>query len=417
MVNLTSLNVAFSQRGALKLLSGADANDASFKAGQFVRAPTLGDDTTKWLPPFAAGTIDGLFKITGNPAEHVKKFVLENIHDPLHVGKSDTGFTVIFEHIGKVRPGKESGHEHFGFKDGISQPYCLFADDTQQNRTPLPGQRVVNPGVLVLGQTGDNVTRPAWAKNGSFLVYRHLQQLVPEFNKFLKDVVLSSIIIPPQPGTTDSGDIQKRVDFLGARLVGRWKSGTPVVLTPVTGGKIPVDDPTIGADPQRNDVFDYGPQGQSPREQLLCPYAGHTRKSGPRTDLPPAADEAHAILRSGIPFGGEVTPEEKLANKTLVERGLAFISYQSALSSGFEFIQQNWVNNTNFPPNTREAPGFDIIIGQNVNLGQPRTISGYDTDDLTKVLSVPNQFVVSQGGEYFIQPSITALKQFSTATA
>jgi Dyp-type peroxidase family len=317
-----------------------------------------------------------------------------------------------------VRPGKESGHEHFGFKDGISQPFVLFADDTQQKRTPLPGQRVVNPGVLVLGQTGDTVTRPTWAKNATFLVYRHFQQLVPEFNKFLRDVVLSSIVVPPQPGSTDSEeDIQKQINFLGARLVGRWQSGTPVVLTPIKNGITPVDDPTIGADPQRNNVFDYGPQAQSPRQQLLCPYAAHTRKSGPRTDLPPAADEAHAILRSSITFGGEVTPEEKLANKTLKERGLSFISYQSALNAGFEFIQQNWVNNINFPPNTEVVPGFDIIIGQNVNLGQPRTISGYDAEDLPKVLSVPNQFVVSQGGDYFIQPSITALKQFSTATA
>jgi hypothetical protein len=117
-----------------------------------------------------------------------------------------------------------------GFNDGISLPYVKFADDDQQKRAPLPGQNVVNPGVLVLGQPGDQQTRPSWAKNGSIAVYRHLKQLVPEFQEFLKSVVLSSIIVPPPVSestsySSDSEDFQKRVDFLGARLMGRWKSG------------------------------------------------------------------------------------------------------------------------------------------------------------------------------------------------
>lgn len=39
------------------------------------------------------------------------------------------------------------------------------------------------PGEILVGETGDSVTRPAWAKDGSFLVFRQLKQLVPEFNK------------------------------------------------------------------------------------------------------------------------------------------------------------------------------------------------------------------------------------------
>lgn len=92
--------------------------------------------------------------------------------------------------------------------------------------------------MLVLGQPGDasQLKRPSWAKNGSFLVYRHLQQLVPEFNSFVKDAVLRSIFDPPGlPNLAEvedieqvlfNGELAKRIDFLGARLVGRWKSGT-----------------------------------------------------------------------------------------------------------------------------------------------------------------------------------------------
>jgi hypothetical protein len=120
-----------------------------------------------------------------------------------------------------------------GFNDGISQPFVKFEDDGDI-RKPRPGQTTVDPGVLVLGRKGDVAAkdRPVWAVLGSFVVYRHLQQKVPEFDKFLKDVVLKSIITPtPIPhGFTESDDFKNRVDFLGARLMGRWKSGTNFVI-------------------------------------------------------------------------------------------------------------------------------------------------------------------------------------------
>ena len=112
-----------------------------------------------------------------------------------------------------------------GFNDGISQPFVKFQDDDEQDpkREKFPGQTVINPGVLVLGQPGDTSTsgRPSWAKNGSFLVYRHLKQLVPEFNQFLNDVVKALIT---RPHVTKE-DLEKEINFLGARLMGRWKSG------------------------------------------------------------------------------------------------------------------------------------------------------------------------------------------------
>ena len=75
------------------------------------------------------------------------------------------------------------------------------------------GQQVVPPGVILLGQEGDYITRPPWAKKGSILAFRHLSQLVPEFNTFLEKNAISGL--PPQDGA----------ELLGARLMGRWKSG------------------------------------------------------------------------------------------------------------------------------------------------------------------------------------------------
>ena len=51
--------------------------------------------------------------------------------------------------------------------------------------------------------------------DGSFLAFRFLFQLVPEFNKFLNDNALKV------PGLS----AEQGAELLGSRLIGRWKSG------------------------------------------------------------------------------------------------------------------------------------------------------------------------------------------------
>jgi hypothetical protein len=42
-------------------------------------------------------------------------------------------------------------------------------------------------------------------------------------------------------------------------------------------------------------------------------------------------------------------------------------------------------------------------------------MTGYDADNLTKQLTIPNQFIIAQGGEYFFLPSLTLLRTMATA--
>jgi hypothetical protein len=58
----------------------------------------------------------------------------------------------------------------------------------------------------------------------------------PEFNKFVTDQAKANSI---------------SADLLGARIVGRWKSGAPIDLSPTQ------DDPVLAADPQRNNNFNF----------------------------------------------------------------------------------------------------------------------------------------------------------------
>ena len=48
-----------------------------------------------------------------------------------------------------------------------------------------------------------------------------------------------------------NGKTPEEQELIAAKLMGRWRSGAPLVLAPEK------DDPALGADPQRNNDFNY----------------------------------------------------------------------------------------------------------------------------------------------------------------
>jgi Dyp-type peroxidase family len=185
--------------------------------------------------------------------------------------------------------------------DGISQPAVEgFTTNV------LPGQTVVPNGVILTGRDGDSVSRPPWALDGTFMAFRYFQQFVPEFNKYLLDNSIQN--------TNNNLTVQGGADFLGARMFGRWKSGAPLDITPE------VDDPALGADPQRNNVFDFSDD----TDEAKCPFSAHIRKVHPRADIPAAIEAPFLAIRSSIPYGPEVTADEAASNTTTEDRGLLF---------------------------------------------------------------------------------------------
>ncbi|KAK7437242.1 dye-decolorizing heme-containing peroxidase [Stygiomarasmius scandens] len=385
----TALNIAFSSRGLTALNVTDNLGDASFTSGQFANADSLGDPgTTNWVSQFTQKSIDGVLLLASNDVQNVDD-QLANIQSILGDSISE-----VYRIDGAARPGNEQGHEHFGFLDGVSQPAVQGVQD------PLPGQASVAPGVILVGTDGDGTTRPSWATGGSFLVFRQLQQKVPEFSKYVQDHALNV------PGLTE----EENADLFGARLIGRWKSGAPIDLAPLR------DDPDLGANNQMNNNFTFAhpevPGFDISTNQTFCPFSAHIRKTRPRADFGTEAANTHHIIRAGTPYGPEVTDEETASGKSStdpsLERGLAFVAYQSDIPNGFEFMQEIWVDNFNF---FKANTGVDPIIGRQQGSAADalRNITGTNPLDFTEVFTLDLDFVVSRGGEYFFSPPISAL--------
>ncbi|KAK7034039.1 dye-decolorizing heme-containing peroxidase [Paramarasmius palmivorus] len=438
---ITAVNVAFTQSGLSTLGVTDDLADDAFRDGQFANADNLGDPGTgKWVSAFKGTSIHGVFLLASDSLLRVNTQLLK-IQAIL-----GTSIQERYRLQGAARPGDQEGHEHFGYMDGISQP--AIAGFTAN---PLPGQITLDPGLFILGERGDATTRPAWAKDGSFLAFRQLKQLVPEFNKFVTDNALNV------PGLTK----QENVDLFGARMVGRWKSvgilivinhdallkiyfnlkGAPIDLAPLR------DDKVLAKDPQRNNDFTFAHSeagfGKNSTfwlrtvlkffdtrritdivtNQTKCPFSAHIRKTRPRADFG-QENTANHIIRAGIPYGPETTLLENQLKKSsdldILERGLAFVSYQSNIGNGFQFIQRLWVDNANFffgktvpPVSSQILVGVDPIIGSTnpfTSSGNtPRPVSGLDPLDPGRIVNINTDFVVSRGGEYFFTPSLSAI--------
>ncbi|KAJ7885114.1 fungal peroxidase [Mycena olivaceomarginata] len=350
----TALNIAFSSLGLLALNITDELNDSAFSGGQLQDISSLGDPgTTNWVPEFVAGHIHGVILLASDTVDNINS-TLSGLQSKL-----GTSITEIYSLQGAARPGSEEGHEHFGYLDGISNPAV------EGFQSPLPGQAVVPTGEILVGENGDAGidNRPSWAKDGSFLVFRQLQQLVPEFNKFLTDNPIRAPALTPKQGS----------ELLGARMIGRWKSGAPVFLAPL------VDNPALGADPTRKQrLYTTGKANATDQS-----------KRGPRADLglPESSSSNHHIVRGGIPYGPEVTGNEATSNTTNIERGLAFVCYH-----------KKWADNTRF-----------IHAGVGAAQGAQRAVTGLDLTNPSRSITLTTDFVVSRGGEYFFSPSLSAI--------
>lgn len=292
----------------------------------------------------------------------------------------------------------EQHTEHFGFKDGISQPYIAGSDTHMRPSGRHAAGATVAPGEFILGYRNEMGKLPAspgvpkevdrrtilavhpenpaeqrdFGRNGSYLVLRQLEQDVRRFDDFVDQAAAAA------------GVDRER---FAARLVGRQKDGTPLVDAP--------------------DDNDFGYHAED-RHGLRCPVGAHIRRANPRDafadpEMRISREEAqglvnrHRLIRRGRLYG-EKDPDVE------GERGLLFVCLNANLQRQFEFVQQHWINGPKFGGLDDE---LDPIVGAQPASGGRMTIQARPVS--TQVVDLP-RFVTVRGGAYFFLPGLRALR-------
>jgi len=270
--------------------------------------------------------------------------------------------------------------EHFGFVDGISRPFI-----EGEGGSPLPGQgEPAKAGEFVLGyvnELGVVATGPGpeelW-RNGSYIAIRKLRQNVAAFRNFLRD----------------NAETPEDQEFVAAKMMGRWRSGCPMALSPVT------DNAELVRDKQRNNAFAYhddDPDG------IKTPIGSHIRRVNPRDALKDTITDArlHRLLRRGSAYG-PMLPEGALVDDGQ-DRGIVLAMINANPGRQFEFVQSQWVNDGDF---VSQGSRTDPIVGK-------RDVSDdyiFPAKPVRRRLTGLLDFTATRGGEHVFLPGIGGLK-------
>lgn len=432
------LNVAFGNQFISSINTDVGALDLSYNIGLAARSFHLGDPKEQ--------TSEGNKNnwIFGNEGNEADIFLIAASDSSITLEKETAKLTSVISkyniEILYFEKGErlEGETEHFGFKDGISQPEVrgyvnedkeyitqrIISSGNENLNDPefaAPGKMLLWPGQFILGypkQSASHFRNPIepteieksdFIKNGSFLVFRRLKQDVKTFNEETNKIYNELI------STAGFEDISYE-DFL-AKLVGRKKDGMPIGFqnTPVahmnnfnfkanTGNYILSTGENVASVPA-------DPTGNK------CPMFAHIRKVNPR-DLPTdqGAETNTAtfrIMRRGIPFGKPYNFQNPNDISNQDERGLLFLCYQRSIKNQFELLTNKWMNKDSRP---ESLVGHDNIMGQNneEDSGGIKWCT-FNSGGQNKRLEFKTPFIIPTGGGYFFCPSLDALQSIINA--
>lgn len=278
---------------------------------------------------------------------------------------------------------------HFGYTDGISMVTIRGGPESYKPDHQQPCE----PWLFVLLEEAENYYLPEpheLGRNGSFAVFKMIETDVVGFENFLQS----------QKDKIDP-------ELLAAKMCGRWRNGVPLAISPDT------DSPPAGISPEDLNDFEYvNADGSGDPRGLCCPIGSHIRRVNPRGQPitgqgePGGSNNTHRLIRRGLPYGPAYDPKQPYDG---IKRGLLGYFVCSNIENQYEFVLQQWVNDSEFAGAVRlNRKTKDPIIGT-LNpadsffeipqpAGPPIRITGLSS------------FITTQAVAYCFLPSITAIR-------
>lgn len=445
-----------------------------------------------WGGDTPAQQIDGVLLLYAKTPE-----ALTGLHDRAAGLLTTYGHTVKAEVTFRPLAGKDATEkeafaakcEPFGFVDGISQPiirgtykalrgadaihlvepgeFILGYPDNRGEIPPGPVLAAIGDPANILPTTADTAS-PVFSsnsvnadrdlgRNGSFLAIRQLEQDIDAFWRFCVDEGNRlKPLFPP-------GVLGEPEEYIAAKLVGRWRDGSPLTRYP----RYPASDAPVPAHPlartaatgaaQRAGVpppiapsLNDGRRAALPAHQLAaaaaaraaaefekfrdshgssggrrkprppfepdndflfgtedpqglrCPFGAHIRRANPRESFDPGSTEQLGITnRHRIMRVGRFYEPGKGQ-----KQGLFFMCLNGDLERQFEFVQQTWL----------ESPSFHGLAGECDPLFSGPGKGGYTIPTRNGPLSLKNlsSFVSTRGGGYFFLPGRRTLQYLAS---
>lgn len=352
--------------------------------------------------------------------------------------------------------GTPTNKEHFGYTDGISDPYfegssrnpIAVVGGGKPKRLP-PGTPLDKPdswepletGEFILGYRDESEEYPIapiprlLSYNGTFMVYRKLHENVASFNNYINAI---------------GQQFPDGKEALAAKFAGRWPSGAPLTSFPTKEDEqdfMKVFEPLVKKREEIKNQLKTATEEEKERlesekatldqqfypmrSQLVafnynddlsgskCPVAAHIRRANPRGALeqgkkafktPGALIDRRRILRRGLPYGEVANPPQDDGN-----HGIIFMAVVASIKRQFEFVQQQWINYGN---DFKLANDKDPLIGNHEG-GKGRMVIEVAEAKPGEMQKPPffcsnlTRFVETRGGDYFFLPSMTALRMIA----
>ncbi|SBW22930.1 hypothetical protein FDG2_3322 [Candidatus Protofrankia californiensis] len=280
---------------------------------------------------------------------------------------------------------------HFGYTDGISHPNILWNDAANTSTGVDFRTFFLGYSTPEYSSVPDHGPAADLVRNSTYGMFRWIYQDVATFNQFLST---KGPQLFPDLASAEAEEL------LAAKLMGRWRDGTPLVLSP------------HHPDPHLTASNNFGYKTQDPNG-YQCPFSAHIRVVNPRDqqlDELVQVDGVPHVLRRGMPYGPPLEDKEDDG----VDRGLVGIFLCANLRRQI-YKLAGWIKKNDFSP-VFDATGHrrtqDALIGNRQVEGSIRDFTLPSESNGLTIKELPD-FIYTKGTVFLLYPGKSTLAALS----